>query len=95
MPRAFRIGTLILGIGLMLIGCTDPATLPNEIQAVNDLGNTNMPAAEERGRRSVGTIVMSGVTRPLPTPSPRPTPIATPTPAPTPSPSPSGPIALR
>ncbi len=92
MPRAFRIGTLV--VALMLIGCTDPASLPNEILAVDDRVNTNMPVTEERGHRTVGVIVMSGVTRPLPTPSPRPTPLAAPTPAPTPSPSPSGPIVL-
>lgn len=92
MPRAPRIGTWIVILGLLLIGCTDPASLSNEIQAVDDTGNTNMPAVQDRGRRTVGNIVMSGTTVSPPTPTPGPT--VRPTPAPTPSPSPSGPITL-
>lgn len=94
MPRATRIGATLLGIGLMLAGCMDPASLPNEIQAVDDVGNTNMPAVQDRGLRAVGTIVLSAAPKPSPTtqPTPQPSPSARPTP--TPTPSPSGPIVL-
>lgn len=93
MPRWIRIGTLFGLFGLMLIGCTDPASLSNEIQSLDDTGNTNMPAVQDRGQRLVGNVVMSGVTLSPPTPSPAPT--VRPTEAPAPTPSPTGPIVLR
>lgn len=90
MPRAFRITLAV--IGLMVLGCTDPATLPNDIQALDDVTNTNMPAVRERGVRTVGVIVMAPVIRPSASPTPQPTP--RPTAAPTPAPSPTGPLQL-
>lgn len=94
MPRARRILAACFGIGLMLAGCTDPASISNEIQALNDVANTNMPAVQARGARSVGTIVMVAVTPPSPSPAPQPAPTVHPTAAPTPVPSPSGPLAI-
>lgn len=93
MPRANRIWAVIFGIGLMAAGCTDPAALTNEIQSVDDVSNTNMPAVVQRGVRTVGNVVLSPV-KTVATAAPTPAPTAAPTAAPTPSPSPSGPLVL-
>lgn len=94
MPHAIRSPLMACAIGLMLAACADPASLPNEIQAADDVGNTNMPAVQDRGLRSVGNIVLSAVSKPAATPTPQPAPTARPTAAPTPSATPSSPILL-
>lgn len=92
MPRAIRFKALVCVLGLFLAACADPASLPNEIQAIDDVGNTNMPPVQDRGLRAVGTIVLSAVPRPTATPAPQVSPTVRPTTAPTPTPS--GPMVL-
>jgi len=90
---ASRIWAVLLVIGLMVAGCTDPASLSNAIQAVDDVTNTNAPRIQQRGLRAVGNVVLSPA-KETPSPAPTPTPTARPTAAPTPSPSPSGKLVL-
>lgn len=76
-------------LAVLLAGCQDPASLPNEIPSVtDDISGIYVPAQSGHNLRAVGNVAIHQVPEtPAPTPTPTPTPRPTASPAPTPSPT--------